>query len=146
MSGGGVPEIVNIELFFFLPLPFFKFPFLRWENKPTLISFPLPSPPSLALIPRQGRKKQLVQSLGKSTVSSEPRVGRRHGGTGRGGVGRGGGRGRRAREAAAGPQQNLRLNGAASATGGWRRGGGPGRGALAGSFVCEGGGGGSRGA
>lgn len=49
----------------------------------------------------------------------------------------GGGRGRRTGKAAAGPQQSLRLNGAASAAGGWRRGGGRGRGALAGSFrVC----------
>lgn len=46
-------------------------------------------------------------------------------------MGRGGGRGRRAGEAAAGPQHSLRLNGAASAAGGWRRGGGRGRGALA---------------
>lgn len=53
--------------------------------KPTLIFLPSPpSPSSLALIPRQGRKKQLVQSLGKSTVSSGPRVGRRRGWAGGG--------------------------------------------------------------
>lgn len=58
-------------------------------------------------------------------------------------MGRGAGRGRRAREAAAGPQQSLRLNGAASAAGGWRRGGGRERVALAGLFACAGGGEGS---
>lgn len=53
--------------------------------KPTLIFLPSPpSPSSLALIPQQGRKKQLVQSLGKSTVSSGPRVGRRRGWAGGG--------------------------------------------------------------
>lgn len=80
---------------------FFKFPFLRWENCETHLDFlpSPPSPPSLVLIPRQGRKKQLVQSLGKSTVSSGPRVGRRRG---RAGGGRRGARRRRPREASPG--------------------------------------------
>lgn len=109
--GGVVPGIVNIELFFFfapLLVFFFKslFFFLRWENCKTHLDFlPSPSsPPSLAPKPGQGRKKQLVEFLGKSVVCSGPRVGRR----------RGGHEARRGGRRARGPRRSLRLNGSAS--------------------------------
>lgn len=84
--GGSVPEIVNIvELFFFALILFVCKFLLRWENCETHLDFlPLPPPrPPLALIPQQGRKKQLVQSLG-DRLSSGPRVGRRRGWAGGG--------------------------------------------------------------